>query len=121
VDGREVSAKEVPGQHHFTHGVGQEPSLQHAAVVLLLLPLCGSSGSGCDRIDSFGAHDWYHEGARVLVETQAADGSWGGAIASRGERRRRHPVQYGLAILFLRRATRPLIDVASVDRVIPNK
>jgi len=56
-----------------------------------------------------GGHKWYLEGAKILVEAQAADGSW------------QHAGEWNkpswntcFAILFLKRATRPL--VASVDR-----
>ena len=52
-----------------------------------------------------GTHKWYPEGAKVLVETQNEDGSWG-----------KDATFYNacFAVLFLKRATRPL-DVASVD------
>ena len=49
-----------------------------------------------------GKADWYYEGAKFLLENQVQDGSW-----------ERRPVDTCFAILFLRRATRPL--VASVD------
>jgi len=55
---------------------------------------------GTERI---GSHDWYEEGAKVLVESQRGDGAWGNTADT------------CFAILFLRRATQPL--VASVDRV----
>ena len=62
--------------------------------------------------DHLGTHDWYREGAEFLVKDQNADGSWGGAK----EKGRTGPeVDTCFAILFLRRATKPLIDVASVD------
>ena len=61
--------------------------------------------------DRFGAHDWYAEGAGWLLETQRPDGSWATADAKGAQ------VTWDtcFAILFLRRATRPLIDVASED------
>ncbi len=61
--------------------------------------------------DRFGAHDWYAEGARWLLETQRPDGSWLTADAKGGQ----GVWDTCFAILFLRRATRPLIDVASED------
>lgn len=65
----------------------------------------------------FGAHDWYPEGARTLLAAQKPDGSWQGPSDAKDAE---HPVvDTCFAILFLRRATRPLIDVASVDRFRP--
>jgi hypothetical protein len=59
--------------------------------------------------ETVGAHEWYPEGAQYLLGAQAADGSW----MSKGAD---HAIwDTCFAILFLRRATRPLIDVASVD------
>ena len=55
--------------------------------------------------EHFGGHEWYPQGAKVLLEAQKADGSWGGAEED----------GTCFAILFLRRATRPLVDVATVD------
>ncbi len=52
--------------------------------------------------ETFGTHAWYAEGARELLRAQKADGSWGDGV-----------VETCFAILFLRRATAPL--VASVD------
>jgi hypothetical protein len=47
-----------------------------------------------------GTHKWYPEGAKVLIANQKADGSWGSAVET------------CFAILFLKRATKPL-DVAT--------
>jgi hypothetical protein len=44
-----------------------------------------------------GTHKWYPEGAKVLIETQGANGSWGAGT-----------VDTCFAILFLKRATRAL-------------
>jgi hypothetical protein len=59
--------------------------------------------------ETLGAHHWYVEGAKVLVEKQSPGGQW------------EHPGDWNkpswntcFAILFLKRATRPL--VASTDR-----
>ena len=64
--------------------------------------------------ETFGAHSWYAEGARSLLETQRPDGSWLTA-KSKGTN---DVWDTCFAILFLRRATRPLTDVASEDRVM---
>jgi hypothetical protein len=52
---------------------------------------------------TIGSHDWYVEGAKVLLDAQKADGSWDGS----------HTKQPAwdtcFAILFLKRATRPLV------------
>ncbi len=60
--------------------------------------------------EKLGAHDWYPEGAKYLLAEQKADGSW---MAKGSD----HAIWDScFAILFLRRATRPLIDVASIDK-----
>ncbi len=65
-----------------------------------------SSGAG-----RFGAHDWYAAGATELLQAQRGDGSWyeggtyGGAVKDTC-----------FAILFLRRATIPLPNVASSSK-----
>jgi hypothetical protein len=59
--------------------------------------------------ETLGAHKWYLEGAKVLVEAQTADGSW-----QHGGEWNKPSWNTCFAILFLKRATRPL--VASVDR-----
>ncbi len=48
--------------------------------------------------ETFGRHAWYPEGAAVLLREQRPDGSWGGVVDT------------CFAILFLRRATRPLVE-----------
>ena len=59
--------------------------------------------------EKFGAHEWYPEGAKYLLGEQKPDGSWKAAKSD-------HEIwDTCFAILFLRRATRPLIDVASTD------
>jgi len=61
--------------------------------------------------ERFGAHEWYPEGAAVLLKTQLPDGSWPNA-----DTHRKSTWETSFAILFLRRATRPLQDVASEDK-----
>ena len=57
--------------------------------------------------EKIGDHDWYLEGAKHLLDTQGGDGSW---KVSGGE----HPTwDTCFAILFLKKATKPL--VASTD------
>jgi len=68
------------------------------------------------RVEKIGSRVWYPEGVAILLEGQKKDGSWGPCDYS-------NPVlDTCFAILFLKRATRPLNDVASEDRyVAPNK
>jgi hypothetical protein len=61
--------------------------------------------------EKMGPHWWYPEGARVLVERQAASGAWEDAYQWN-----KPEWNTCFAILFLRRATRPL-DVASEDKM----
>jgi len=63
-----------------------------------------------------GTHDWYREGANYLLDNQKADGSWlaGSPFRDAGEKQATWDTCF--AILFLKRATRSLVDVASVDR-----
>jgi hypothetical protein len=50
-----------------------------------------------------GSHDWYLEGARELLKAQKPDGSWDASHF-------KHPTwDTCFAILFLKRATRPLV------------
>jgi hypothetical protein len=52
----------------------------------------------------FGRREWYPEGAQALLRMQGGNGSWDNDAWNTC-----------FAILFLKRATRPLEDVASVD------
>lgn len=58
-----------------------------------------------------GPHRWYGEGARAILAAQKPDGSW---TADAPEANGTWDTCF--AILFLKRATRPLQDVASEDR-----
>ena len=60
--------------------------------------------------EKFGNHSWYADGAKVLLETQRPDGSW--KVDDWGT----ETWDTCLALLFLRRATRPLVP--STDRFI---
>ena len=53
-----------------------------------------------------GTHKWYPEGAKVLIETQGANGAWGSAVDT------------CFAILFLKRATRALgVETLSAEQM----
>ncbi len=60
--------------------------------------------------EHFGRNAWYAEGSKVILDAQKSDGSWlvGTDHAT---------WDTCFAVLFLRRATRPLTDVASEDRI----
>jgi len=62
--------------------------------------------------DKIGDHFWYPEGAKFLLKDQNADGSWG--HHTKAEDKDRNTQDTCFAILFLKKATRPL--VASEDR-----
>jgi len=64
-----------------------------------------------ERTYKVGSHEWYVEGARFLLNAQRLDGSW----LATNTTYLSPTWDTCFAILFLRRATRPL-DVASVDR-----
>ena len=68
------------------------------------------------NVATIGGKSWYAEGARFILETQQPDGSW--TARSKGMPPD-HPVwDTCFAILFWKRATRPLEPVASVDRYV---
>lgn len=67
--------------------------------------------------DLIGGHAWYAEGANYLLGSQNPDGSW----AKGGSEEESSIWDTCFAIVFLRRSTRPLVDVASVDRFRPGK
>jgi hypothetical protein len=53
--------------------------------------------------DKIGDHDWYWEGAKVIVNDQNADGSWG-----HREKKEENTWDTCFAILFLKKATRAI-------------
>jgi hypothetical protein len=73
-------------------------------------------------VDKLGTHSWYVEGAAALIRDQKPDGSWL-SPHPHGDRSRELNSVWDtcFAILFLKRATRPLQDVASTDRHYPGK
>jgi hypothetical protein len=56
-----------------------------------------------------GKHDWYKEGARELLKLQGKDGGWKGVIST------------SFALLFLRRATRGLVETKGGESKRPPK
>jgi len=69
------------------------------------------------RRGSSSAPTRYPLGAEILLKTQIADGR--GTNKGIPRVHNRPPWNTALAILFLKRATRPLTDAASVDRYLP--
>jgi hypothetical protein len=70
--------------------------------------LCGT--------ETFGAHRWYAEGAAAILGAQKPDGSWISPVPHGDRSLTTNSVwDTCFAVLFLRRATRPLEDVASTD------
>jgi len=61
-------------------------------------------------VDKMGSHWWYEEGAEVLLKRQNDDGSW---VSTEKTGSEYHIWDTCFAILFLRRATRPLENVAT--------
>lgn len=55
-----------------------------------------------------GAHDWYLEGARYLVGRQGGDGSWNTGMLGGKEYKPSAVLDTAWAILFLKKATRPM-------------
>jgi hypothetical protein len=69
----------------------------------------------------FGRHRWYTEGAKLLLEEQKPDGFWNTGTWD-GDTAGPKPVwDTCFALLFLKRATRPLTDVPSIDERSPKK
>ena len=63
---------------------------------------------GRDRI---GKHDWYAEGAQVLVGAQKGDGRWSTGALGASELAPSDLCDTAWALLFLKRATRPMIPI----------
>jgi hypothetical protein len=62
--------------------------------------------AGLCGVEKFDAHDWYAEGVKAFLAVQEPAGSW--------ERGQPHPT--GVAVIFLKRGTRPLAELASDRR-----
>src|SRR5262249_23713431 len=72
--------------------------------------------------DSMGTHVWYSEGVDYLLNAQRPDGRWLNPVSEKAKDPWNRPEwDTCRAILFLRRATHPLVDVASVDHIVPRK
>jgi len=73
-------------------------------------------------VETMGGHRWYAEGANALLGAQKPDGSWLSPVPH-GDRSREINTVWDtcFAILFLKRATRPLVEVASTDKFHPPK
>lgn len=61
-------------------------------------------------LEKLGGHRWYATGARAILAAQGADGAWNAQAPEANA-----TWDTCFAILFLKRATRPLEDVASMD------
>ena len=89
---------------------GYEPTTAH------LYFLYGLERSGLlYGSETYGTHFWYPEGAKVILETQRVDGSWDNPSGKDGAGAVANTC---FAILFLRRATQPLLPVASEDKFL---
>jgi len=77
------------------------------------------AGILCDT-EWFGRHAWYREGAARILKAQRRDGSWNGSVWD-GKDVEFPAWDTCFAILFLKRATQPLRDVASVDPFHPRE
>ena len=77
----------------YEHGNGENNSQHQYYYYLYALERAGMLYG----TETMGNHWWYPEGAKVLVEKQGKDGQWGGVVDT------------CFAILFLKRATTPLV------------
>ena len=75
-----------------------------------------------NELQFFGTHDWYAEGARWLLGNQSEDGSWTDARWA-PDNYHTHPRQYDTcwALLFARRASRPVVRTAGPEQFVARK
>ncbi len=59
--------------------------------------------------DTLGDHDWYDEGARAIMKQQAKNGSWCEPDGRNYDKDEQRLVDTCFALLFLSKATRPLV------------
>lgn len=64
-------------------------------------------------VDYFGTKDWYGLGARRLVDQQQKDGSWSSDMAYEPK----PAISTCFAVLFLKRATKPMIESHSAGEI----
>ncbi len=89
--------------HHFDAYLKGGPSVSNNLYYeLYSLEKVGDLGG----ILLLGLHDWYREGASLLVEGQDRDGGWG------------TDVNTSFALLFLTRATRPALRASPPPRIV---
>lgn len=70
-------------------------------------------GGDLTRHEKFGSHDWYFEGATWLIAHQGADGSW---KSNSVEPEQVAALSTCFAVLFLKRATVPLIKTEAAPK-----
>jgi hypothetical protein len=67
---------------------------------------------GGEERDKVGKHDWYAEGAKLLVSQQKEDGRWStGAIGGEGKIAASDLCDTAWALLFLKKATKPTVPI----------
>ena len=68
-----------------------------------------------------GSHDWYIQGSKLLVGQQKGDGSWNTGALGGSEYKENAVVDTAWAILFLKKATRPLEPIPQPVVTPPSK
>jgi hypothetical protein len=98
--GKNYSVEENPGAHVLYGGNKDEKPKIYYYYFLY------SCERGCDLtgVQKFDDHDWFAEGLRELQKTQEEDGTW------REPTREGQVIATCFAILFLKRATKPLVN-----------
>ncbi len=91
--------------HKFT--VSQNPTGSGENVIHHYYYLYGLERAGMITLTpKFGEHDWYKEGAGLILSQQRSDGSWEARAGTSG------PVpDTCFAILFLKKATKPIVSI----------
>jgi hypothetical protein len=91
--------------HHFT--VSQNPTGGGEQVIHHFYYLYGLERAGMITLTpKYGEHDWYKEGAALILAQQRTNGSWEAVHGTSG------PVpDTCFAILFLKKATKPIVNI----------